>query len=94
MTSLQTEKSPYLLQHIDNPVDRYPWSGPAFRKLVQTVVLFKPDQAPGEISRLTPFVDETTMVDGQAVVYVCQGISCRAPITSAVERKTLLDTMP
>ena len=52
------------------------------RKLVQTVVLFKPEQAPGVISRLTPFVEDMTMIDGQAAVYVCQGFSCGAPITS------------
>lgn len=26
------EKSPYLLQHAYNPVDRYPWGGEAFAK--------------------------------------------------------------
>jgi len=51
-------------------------------KLVQTVVLFKPEQAPSVISRLTPFVEDMTMIDGQAAVYVCQGFSCGAPITS------------
>ncbi|MEX0769886.1 MAG: thioredoxin domain-containing protein [Balneolaceae bacterium] len=29
---LKKEKSPYLLQHADNPVDWYPWSEEAFRK--------------------------------------------------------------
>lgn len=29
---LSKEKSPYLLQHRDNPVDWYPWSGEAFQK--------------------------------------------------------------
>ncbi len=29
---LQTEKSPYLLQHADNPVDWYPWCDEAFSK--------------------------------------------------------------
>jgi len=32
MTHLHTEKSPYLLQHIDNPVDWYPWSELAFER--------------------------------------------------------------
>ena len=32
MTHLHTEKSPYLLQHIDNPVDWYPWSEMAFER--------------------------------------------------------------
>ncbi|MDT8443310.1 MAG: thioredoxin domain-containing protein [Desulfuromonadales bacterium] len=32
MNHLQTEKSPYLLQHIDNPVDWYPWSEQAFAR--------------------------------------------------------------
>jgi hypothetical protein len=32
MNHLQTEKSPYLLQHIDNPVDWYPWSEQAFTR--------------------------------------------------------------
>lgn len=31
MNHLQTEKSPYLQQHIDNPVDWYPWSELAFK---------------------------------------------------------------
>ena len=29
---LQCEKSPYLLQHADNPVDWYPWGEEAFEK--------------------------------------------------------------
>ena len=29
---LINEKSPYLLQHAENPVDWYPWSAPAFQK--------------------------------------------------------------
>ncbi|HCD51810.1 MAG TPA: hypothetical protein DEQ34_05140, partial [Balneolaceae bacterium] len=29
---LAQEKSPYLLQHKDNPVDWYPWSDEAFEK--------------------------------------------------------------
>lgn len=29
---LKYEKSPYLLQHADNPVDWYPWSRDAFEK--------------------------------------------------------------
>ncbi len=32
---LSFEKSPYLLQHKDNPVDWYPWSGEAFRKAAE-----------------------------------------------------------
>ncbi len=32
MNHLHTEKSPYLLQHIDNPVDWYPWSDSAFER--------------------------------------------------------------
>jgi len=34
------------------------------------------------------------MIDGQAAAYVCQGFSCRVPITSAVELSTILDSMP
>lgn len=30
--SLSSEKSPYLLQHVDNPVDWYPWGDEAFTK--------------------------------------------------------------
>lgn len=29
---LKNEKSPYLLQHMENPVDWYPWGGEAFQK--------------------------------------------------------------
>lgn len=29
---LKNEKSPYLLQHGDNPVDWYPWGDEAFKK--------------------------------------------------------------
>jgi hypothetical protein len=29
---LAQEKSPYLLQHANNPVDWYPWSDEAFKK--------------------------------------------------------------
>jgi len=32
---LQFEKSPYLLQHADNPVDWYPWGDEAFTKARQ-----------------------------------------------------------
>ena len=32
---LQNEKSPYLLQHMDNPVDWYPWCEEAFRRAKQ-----------------------------------------------------------
>ena len=32
MNRLQNEKSPYLLQHADNPVDWYPWGDEAFEK--------------------------------------------------------------
>src|SRR5210317_508161 len=32
MNHLQTEKSPYLLQHTDNPVEWYPWAEPAFQR--------------------------------------------------------------
>lgn len=32
MNSLQSEKSPYLLQHADNPVNWYPWGKTAFQK--------------------------------------------------------------
>jgi len=31
MNRLQNEKSPYLLQHADNPVDWYPWGDEAFQ---------------------------------------------------------------
>ena len=33
---LQNEKSPYLLQHKDNPVDWYPWSAEAFEAAGKT----------------------------------------------------------
>ena len=32
MNHLQSEKSPYLLQHLENPVDWYPWGEEAFKK--------------------------------------------------------------
>lgn len=35
MNRLQQEKSPYLLQHADNPVDWYPWGDEAFKKATQ-----------------------------------------------------------
>lgn len=31
---LINEKSPYLLQHVHNPVDWYPWNGEAFARAV------------------------------------------------------------
>ena len=34
MNCLQSEKSPYLLQHRNNPVDWYPWGSEAFQKSV------------------------------------------------------------
>jgi len=64
------------------------------RKLLQTIVLFKPEQALGLILRLAPFVKDMTMIDGQAATYVCQGFSCRAQMTSAVELSTILDSIP
>ena len=35
MNHLSSEKSPYLLQHVQNPVDWYPWSDEAFAKAVK-----------------------------------------------------------
>ena len=35
---LKNEKSPYLLQHADNPVDWYPWSNEAFKKAAQSAL--------------------------------------------------------
>jgi len=35
LNSLALEKSPYLLQHADNPVDWHPWSDDAFKKAVE-----------------------------------------------------------
>ncbi|MBF0521178.1 MAG: DUF255 domain-containing protein, partial [Nitrospirae bacterium] len=32
MNNLKDEKSPYLLQHAENPVNWYPWSEAAFSK--------------------------------------------------------------
>lgn len=32
---LRQEKSPYLLQHADNPVNWFPWKGPAFKKALE-----------------------------------------------------------
>ena len=32
---LKNEKSPYLLQHKDNPVDWYPWCDEAFEKAAE-----------------------------------------------------------
>ena len=32
MNRLARERSPYLLQHANNPVDWYPWTGEAFDK--------------------------------------------------------------
>ncbi|PCI37348.1 MAG: thymidylate kinase, partial [Elusimicrobia bacterium] len=32
MNHLKGEKSPYLLQHVYNPVDWYPWGEEAFAK--------------------------------------------------------------
>ena len=32
MNHLKNEKSPYLLQHAENPVDWYPWGKEAFEK--------------------------------------------------------------
>lgn len=34
MNHLSAEKSPYLEQHVDNPVDWYPWADQAFRRAV------------------------------------------------------------
>jgi len=64
------------------------------KKLVQTVVLFKPEQAAGTISRLAPFVEDMTMIDGRGAAYVCQGFSCRAPVTSVDELSAILDSNP
>jgi len=64
------------------------------RKLVQTVVLFKSEQATGVISRLAPFVEDMTMIDGQGAAYVCQGFSCRAPVTTIDELSLIIDSMP
>ena len=38
---LSTEKSPYLLQHKDNPVNWYPWCKEAFQKAQEVLVSMK-----------------------------------------------------
>ena len=42
---LQKEKSPYLLQHAENPVDWYPWGEEAFEK-ARRMPSFSPSATP------------------------------------------------
>ena len=37
---LQNEKSPYLLEHADNPVDWYPWGRMLCKKPTKKISLF------------------------------------------------------
>ena len=52
MNRLKNEKSEYLLQHADNPVDWYPWSKEAF----DTMQVDPPSWLQSSISRLDTIV--------------------------------------
>jgi hypothetical protein len=63
-------------------------------ELVQTVVLFKPEKEPGEISKLAAYTSDMATLDGQAVAYVCQEFSCMAPVTTVDELSMIVDSAP
>jgi hypothetical protein len=64
-------------------------------KLIRTgffpnaVFAFTWEDAP-EIQRV-PLLADKKVVDGKATAYVCEHGTCRKPVTSAEELKTLLD---
>ena len=62
--------------------------------LVQTVVLFKPERNPDEISKLAAYTSDMATVNGQASAYVCQEFSCMAPVTTVDELSLILDSVP
>jgi len=63
-------------------------------ELVQTVVLFKPERDPGEITRLAAYTRDMATVDGQAAAYVCQDFLCIAPVITVDELTMIIDSVP
>ena len=133
MTHLYNEKSPYLLQHIDNPVAWYPWGEAAFQRaqaenrLISLSIGYSTDrmrlvlhfekmlydqagllrtylvawQAVGNplykqsVREILDYLQrDMTTVDGRAAAYVCQGFSCRAPVTTDDELQEILESAP
>ena len=66
----------------------------ALRKpfLPHSVVLFKPADAPDEITALAPFTKTMTAQNGRATAYVCTAQSCNQPVTTVEEMLDNLDT--
>jgi uncharacterized protein YyaL (SSP411 family) len=65
----------------------------ALRKLFRPnkVVLFRPSDADGsEITRLAPFTQFQTSLDGKVTAYVCQNYQCKLPTTEIEEMLKLL----
>lgn len=54
------------------------------------VVIFRPDEEPGEITSLAPFTKDLTTINGKATAYVCRNYSCNLPTTDA---QTMLDQL-
>jgi len=55
------------------------------------LVLFRPsDEETPEITRLAPFTQPQTSLDGKATAYVCQNHHCKLPTTGIEEMLKLL----
>ena len=86
---LYRESSPYLLQHADNPVDRYPWGaeavaagllGTAHAAFHANRVVVGGDPE-GTLPELAVFKGRGP-VDGKPAAQVCRHFACQAPVTT------------
>jgi len=54
------------------------------RFLPDSVVLLK-NPADQELDEIAPFVRNMTLINGKAAAYLCEGSSCRQPVTDGQE---------
>jgi len=62
--------------------------------LPNATVLFREVGPEGdELTELVPFTRDLSMVDGRAAAYVCENYTCRRPVTTAADLRTILDAI-
>lgn len=89
LNRLSKEKSPYLLQHRENPVDWYPWGEEAFRKARQEdkpvfldlSILLKTAENADALAQCAPFTKAYPVFENGTAYYLCENGACKAPVT-------------
>ena len=71
---LKQEKSPYLMQHGENPVDWYPWCEEAFQKAVT-------EDKPIFLSIGYPTCHWCNVMAQGSIYYLCGNGACKAPVS-------------